>query len=85
MKILTCILVVYNLHVEIVRRLNFSKVHLQSHVARVSGLSPFMGDNDSETLVSVTMAQWDFDDDTFDEISDDAKNYIEKLLVKDMR
>ena len=51
----------------------------------MSGLSPFMGDNDSETLVSVTMAQWDFDDDTFDEISDDAKNYIEKLLVKDMR
>lgn len=44
-----------------------------------------MGDNDSETLVSVTMAQWDFEDDAFDEISDDAKNFIETLLVKDMR
>ena len=52
---------------------------------RLSGLSPFMGDDDSETLVNVTMANWDFDDDSFDEISDDAKSFIEDLLVKDVR
>ncbi|XP_048390280.1 myosin light chain kinase, smooth muscle-like [Stegostoma tigrinum] len=51
----------------------------------VSGLSPFMGDNDNETLANVTSATWDFDDDAFDEISDDAKDFIDHLLKKDMK
>ncbi|XP_041118018.1 myosin light chain kinase, smooth muscle-like isoform X1 [Polyodon spathula] len=51
----------------------------------VSGLSPFMGDNDNETLSNVTSATWDFDDDAFDEISDEAKNFISSLLKKDMK
>ncbi|XP_072435441.1 myosin light chain kinase, smooth muscle-like [Chiloscyllium punctatum] len=51
----------------------------------VSGLSPFMGDNDNETLANVTSATWDFDDDAFDEISDDAKDFINHLLKKDMK
>ncbi|XP_067843565.1 myosin light chain kinase, smooth muscle isoform X2 [Heptranchias perlo] len=51
----------------------------------VSGLSPFMGDNDNETLANVTSATWDFDDDAFDEISDDAKDFISSLLKKDMK
>ncbi|XP_078084476.1 myosin light chain kinase, smooth muscle isoform X1 [Mustelus asterias] len=51
----------------------------------VSGLSPFMGDNDNETLANVTSATWDFDDDAFDEISDDAKDFISNLLKKDMK
>ena len=51
----------------------------------VSGLSPFLGDQEAETLVNVTMAQWDFEDDTFDEISEDAKDFISSLLVKDIR
>ncbi|KAG2459419.1 MYLK protein, partial [Polypterus senegalus] len=51
----------------------------------VSGLSPFMGDNDNETLANVTSATWDFDDEAFDEISDDAKNFISSLLKKDMK
>uniref|UniRef100_A0A8C8SS89 Myosin light chain kinase, smooth muscle n=1 Tax=Pelusios castaneus TaxID=367368 RepID=A0A8C8SS89_9SAUR len=50
----------------------------------VSGLSPFMGDNDNETLANVTSATWDFDDEAFDEISDDAKDFISNLLKKDM-
>ncbi|NXU31202.1 MYLK protein, partial [Thalassarche chlororhynchos] len=49
----------------------------------VSGLSPFMGDNDNETLANVTSATWDFDDEAFDEISDDAKDFISNLLKKD--
>ncbi|KAG8432134.1 hypothetical protein GDO86_016678 [Hymenochirus boettgeri] len=51
----------------------------------VSGLSPFMGDNDNETLANVTSATWDFDDEAFDEISEEAKNFIQSLLKKDMR
>uniref|UniRef100_A0A8C7U036 Myosin light chain kinase, smooth muscle n=1 Tax=Oncorhynchus mykiss TaxID=8022 RepID=A0A8C7U036_ONCMY len=51
----------------------------------VSGLSPFMGDNDNETLSNVTSATWDFEDDAFDEISDHAKDFITNLLKKDMK
>ncbi|XP_053107711.1 myosin light chain kinase, smooth muscle isoform X2 [Hemicordylus capensis] len=51
----------------------------------VSGLSPFMGDNDNETLANVTSATWDFDDEAFDEISEDAKDFINNLLKKDMK
>ncbi|EDO49548.1 predicted protein, partial [Nematostella vectensis] len=47
----------------------------------LSGLSPFMGDNDAETLANVQTAEWDFDDPVFDDISDEAKDFIEKLLV----
>lgn len=56
-----------------------------SFLPRVSGLSPFMGDNDNETLANVTSATWDFDDEAFDEISDDAKDFISNLLKKDMK
>ncbi|TRY93441.1 hypothetical protein DNTS_005742 [Danionella cerebrum] len=51
----------------------------------VSGLSPFMGDNDNETLSNVTSATWDFEDEAFDEISDEAKDFISNLLKKDMK
>ena len=49
----------------------------------LSGLSPFMGDSDLETMANVTRAAFDFDDESFDPITDDAKNFIEKLLIKD--
>jgi len=48
----------------------------------LSGFSPFMGDNDAETLANVTSAEWDFEVEEFDEISDTAKNFIEYLLVR---
>uniref|UniRef100_A0A671UG81 Myosin light chain kinase, smooth muscle n=1 Tax=Sparus aurata TaxID=8175 RepID=A0A671UG81_SPAAU len=51
----------------------------------LSGLSPFMGDNDNETLSNVTSATWDFEDEAFDEISDTAKDFITNLLKKDMK
>ena len=44
-----------------------------------------MGDNDNETLENVRVGHYDFDDDAFDEISDEAKDFINKLLVKDKR
>ncbi|XP_041477176.1 myosin light chain kinase, smooth muscle-like isoform X3 [Lytechinus variegatus] len=48
----------------------------------LSGLSPFMGDNDAETLNNVTLAEWDFEDEAFDTISEDAKTFIEGLLIQ---
>uniref|UniRef100_A0A3P9LLF0 Myosin light chain kinase, smooth muscle n=1 Tax=Oryzias latipes TaxID=8090 RepID=A0A3P9LLF0_ORYLA len=51
----------------------------------LSGLSPFMGDSDNETLSNVTSASWDFEDEAFDEISENAKDFITNLLKKDMR
>ncbi|XP_076821519.1 myosin light chain kinase, smooth muscle-like isoform X3 [Clavelina lepadiformis] len=51
----------------------------------LSGLSPFSGDVDSETLSNITAAQWDFEDEAFDQISDDAKDFISHLLVHSLK
>lgn len=48
----------------------------------LSGLSPFLGDNNHETFSNITRIAYDFDDEAFDTISDDAKDFISKLLVK---
>lgn len=48
----------------------------------LSGLSPFMGDSDTETLSNVTQGEFDFDDEAFEAVSDDGKNFVEQLLVK---
>jgi len=48
----------------------------------LSGLSPFMGDNDAETFANITRADYDFVDEAFDAISQDAKDFISALLVK---
>lgn len=48
----------------------------------LSGLSPFMGDNDNETFSNITRAEFDFEDEAFEKISDDAKDFISNLLVK---
>lgn len=44
-----------------------------------------MGDSDVETMANVTMAKFDFDDESFDAISKTAKDFISKLLVRDMK
>lgn len=51
----------------------------------LSGLSPLLGDDDSETLTNVTSGEWDFDQDSFGVISDQAKDFISALLVKNPR
>ncbi|KAJ8364584.1 hypothetical protein SKAU_G00134150 [Synaphobranchus kaupii] len=51
----------------------------------LSGESPFQGDSDDETLALVTAARWEFDDESFQEITDQAKDFISDLLKKDMR
>ena len=50
---------------------------------RLSGLSPFMGDTDLETMANVTIAEYDYEDEAFNNISQEAKNFIDKLLVKE--
>lgn len=51
----------------------------------VSGLSPFMGDDDIETMTNVTLCKYNFDDDAFKHVSDSAKDFIRMLLQKDGR
>uniref|UniRef100_A0A1Y1KUY5 Protein kinase domain-containing protein n=1 Tax=Photinus pyralis TaxID=7054 RepID=A0A1Y1KUY5_PHOPY len=50
----------------------------------LSGLSPFMGHTDVETMANVTIGKYDFDDEAFRNISENAKDFIAKLLLKDM-
>ncbi|XP_071781831.2 myosin light chain kinase, smooth muscle [Centroberyx gerrardi] len=51
----------------------------------LSGESPFQGNSDEETLNSVTAAQWEFDEESFEEITEQAKDFISSLLNKDTR
>ncbi|XP_073800659.1 myosin light chain kinase, smooth muscle isoform X6 [Danio rerio] len=51
----------------------------------LSGESPFQGESDTETLALVTAAQWEFDEESFEEITDMAKGFISSLLNKDPR
>lgn len=48
----------------------------------LSGLSPFMDETDAKTLCNVTQAEYDFDDEAFDRISEEAKRFVSSLLVK---
>jgi len=50
--------------------------------ARLSGLSPFAGGDDQDTLHNVRRCDWKFDDESFRGISDHAKDFIKKLLLK---
>ena len=49
---------------------------------RLSGLSPFLGDDDNETLSYVSLGEYDFEDEAFDDITSEAKDFIAKLLIK---
>lgn len=48
----------------------------------LSGLSPFAGENDIETLKNVKACDWDFDEEAFVNVSDEGKDFIRNLLVK---
>ncbi|CAL8282118.1 unnamed protein product [Merluccius merluccius] len=51
----------------------------------LSGESPFQGDNDAETQALVAAAHYEFDEESFEEISDEAIDFISSLLQKDQR
>lgn len=52
---------------------------------RLSGESPFQGENDMETLSNITAARWEFEEEIFSDISQQAKDFISQLLQKDPR
>uniref|UniRef100_W5MDZ0 Myosin light chain kinase 3 n=1 Tax=Lepisosteus oculatus TaxID=7918 RepID=W5MDZ0_LEPOC len=47
----------------------------------LSGLSPFLGDNDTETMNNILHGNWDFDAEAFENVSSEAKDFISRLLV----
>ncbi|OZC09937.1 hypothetical protein X798_03043 [Onchocerca flexuosa] len=49
----------------------------------LSGLSPFGGETDEETLRNVKKCDWNMDDPSFANISQDGKDFIKKLLMLD--
>ncbi|KAK2728041.1 hypothetical protein QYM36_008498, partial [Artemia franciscana] len=48
----------------------------------LSGLSPFAGENDIETLKHVRACDWDFDEEAFAHVSEEGKDFIRRLLTK---
>lgn len=47
----------------------------------LSGISPFIGEDDNDTLLNVSCGEYEFPGDTFEQISNDAKQFIDSLLV----
>lgn len=47
---------------------------------RLSGCSPFLGDDDNETMANVCNGDYEFFEEYFSEVSTGAKDFIKKLL-----
>ena len=50
----------------------------------LSGQPPFKGENDVEIYQSIKEGKYNFDDEKWDDISNDAKDLINNLLIKDI-
>ena len=48
----------------------------------LSGLSPFAGEDDVETLKNVKACDWSFDQEAFKNVSEEGKDFISRLLTK---
>ena len=51
----------------------------------LSGLSPFGGQDDSETMENIRKCNVRFPNEVFGGISDDAKDFIKKLILKNRK
>lgn len=51
----------------------------------LSGLSPFGGQDDSETMNNIRKGEVRFPHEVFNGISDDGKDFIQKLLLKNKK
>uniref|UniRef100_A0A670YPI0 Myosin light chain kinase 3 n=1 Tax=Pseudonaja textilis TaxID=8673 RepID=A0A670YPI0_PSETE len=51
----------------------------------VSGLSPFLGETDAETMNYIINCNWDFDAEAFEQVSEEAKDFVSRLLIKEKR
>uniref|UniRef100_A0A803SZB6 Myosin light chain kinase 3 n=1 Tax=Anolis carolinensis TaxID=28377 RepID=A0A803SZB6_ANOCA len=49
----------------------------------LSGLSPFLGETDTETMNYIVNCSWDFDAEAFEQVSDEAKDFVSRLLIKE--
>ncbi|XP_077471290.1 myosin light chain kinase 2, skeletal/cardiac muscle isoform X2 [Stigmatopora argus] len=47
----------------------------------LSGLCPFLGDDNNETLNNILACQWNFEEQEFVDTSEEAKDFITRLLV----
>lgn len=47
----------------------------------LSGLCPFLGDDDNETLNNILACQWNFEEQEFVDTSEEAKDFISRLLI----
>ncbi|XP_014289050.1 death-associated protein kinase 3 [Halyomorpha halys] len=48
----------------------------------LTGFSPFGGETDQETFLNISRAQVDFPDELFEDVSDEAKDFVSRLLVR---
>ena len=46
----------------------------------LSGCSPFLGDDNQETYSNIVKVDYHFDEEYFDKISIDAKQFVSELL-----
>lgn len=51
----------------------------------LSGLCPFLGDNDNETLNNILACKWNFEEQEFVDTSEEAKDFISRLLMVNKR
>ncbi|XP_068197446.1 myosin light chain kinase 2, skeletal/cardiac muscle [Antennarius striatus] len=47
----------------------------------LSGLCPFLGDDDNETLNNILGCKWSFDEPEFVDTSEEAKDFISRMLI----
>lgn len=51
----------------------------------LTGCSPFGGDTKQETFCNISRCRLDFPDDLFEDVSEEARDLMRKLMVKDPR
>ena len=49
----------------------------------LSGLSPFLGDDESQTLNNVLAVNWYFEEEAVEHISAEARDFISNLLIRE--
>jgi len=48
----------------------------------LTGFSPFGGETDQETFLNISKAQVDFPDELFEDVSENAKDFVRRLLIR---
>ena len=49
---------------------------------RLSGISPFFDPDEEEVLAAVQSVSWEFDGRTFERVTTEAKDFIQKLFIR---